>query len=114
MIKTRIAAAAAIFSFGLAAVGGAVVAVAVPANAETPAAVQVDGTSMIGTAGQAVGDARMVSEELAGATRGPDVTPVSAPGSAATRDHTLFPHNPAPHSDHDGQGHKGSNQPQPH
>ena len=33
MIKTRIASGAAIFTFGLAALGGAVVAIAAPANA---------------------------------------------------------------------------------
>jgi hypothetical protein len=105
MIKTRIAGTAAIFTFGLAALGGTVVAIAAPANAET-------GTSMTGTAGPAVANAREVSDELEGATRGPNVSPVPAPGSAATQQHELFPHSPAPHSDHDGQGHKGSNEEQ--
>ena len=35
MIKTRIAGAAAVFTFGLAALGGTVVAIAAPANADT-------------------------------------------------------------------------------
>ena len=35
MIKTRVAGTAAIFTFGLAALGGTVVAIAAPANAET-------------------------------------------------------------------------------
>jgi hypothetical protein len=38
MIKTRIASTAAVFTFGLAAVGGTVVAIAAPANAETGSA----------------------------------------------------------------------------
>jgi hypothetical protein len=110
MIKTRVASAAAIFSFGVAALGGAVVAVAAPASADTQPIVQVEGTSMTGTAGPAVNDARVVSEELATATRGPGVATVPAPGSAAVQDHTPFPHNAAPHSEHNGQGHKGSNE----
>ncbi len=114
MIKTRIATAATIFTFGLAGLGGAVVAIASPAHADAPVTIQIEGTAMTGTAGQSVADARAVSQELAGATRGPDVAGVPAPGSAATQSHTLFPHNPAPHSDHGGQGHKGSNQLQPH
>jgi hypothetical protein len=115
MIKTRIASAAAIFTFGLAGLAGTVVAIAAPAYADTQTTVAVDGTTMTGTAASAVEDAREVSEELAGATRGPDVSPVPAPGSAATRDHALFPGSPAPHSDHNGQGHKGGNdQPRSH
>ena len=107
MITTRIATAAAILTFGLAGLGGAVVAIAAPAHADT---VRVDGTSMTGTAGPAVEDAGSIPHELEAATRGPNVTDVPAPGSAATGHHILFPHNPAPHSDHDGQGHKGTNQ----
>ncbi|KAA0108705.1 hypothetical protein [Mycolicibacterium sp. P1-5] len=110
MIKSRVASAAAIFSFGIAALGGAVVAVAAPASADTQPIVQVEGTSMNGTAGQAVNDARMVPDELADATRGPHVAAVPAPGSAAAQEHTPFPHNAAPHSEHNGQGHKGSNE----
>ena len=110
MIKTRIASAAAIAAFGLAALSGTVVAIAAPANADTNSVVTVDGTSMSGTAGPAVADARSIPEQLAEATRGPDVAHVPAPGSAAVQDHTPFPHNPAPHSDHNGQGHKGSNE----
>jgi hypothetical protein len=108
MIKNRIASAAAIATFGLAALSGAVVAFAAPASADT--ATKVDGTSMTGTAGQAVADARAVPEELANATRGPEVSRVPAPGSAATQDHLPFPHTPTPHSDHNGQGHKGGNE----
>ncbi|AKK28193.1 hypothetical protein [Mycobacterium sp. EPa45] len=110
MIKNRIASAAAIVTFGLAAFGGTVVAIAAPANAETPGAVQVEGTDMTGTAGQAVEDARAIPEELADATRGPDVAAIPAPGSAAAQEHTLFPRDAAPHSEHNGQGHKGSNE----
>jgi hypothetical protein len=111
MITTRIATAAAILTFGLAGLGGTVVAIAAPAHADT---VHVDGTTMTGTAGPAVEDASRITDELQAATRGPNVTPVAAPGTAATQHHILFPHNPAPHSEHDGQGHKGSNQPRGH
>lgn len=111
MITTRIATAAALVTFGLASLGGAVIAIAAPANADT--GIQVDGTTMTGTAGPAVQDARTIPVELEGATRGPDVNQVPAPGSAATRVHHVFPNNPAPHSDHDGQGHKGGNE-RPH
>ena len=104
MIKTRIAGTAAIVTFGLAALGGTVVAIAAPANAET---------SMTGTAGPAVADASRVPDELQGATRGPNVSPVPAPGSAAPQQHVPVPHSPAPHSEHNGQGYKGSNE-QPH
>jgi hypothetical protein len=114
MIKTRIAGAAAILAFGLAGLGGTLVAIAAPAHADTDTVV-VDGTSMIGTAGAAVQDADRIPNELEAATRGSDVTAVPAPGSAATEVHVAFPLNAAPHSDHDGQGHKGGNeQPHPH
>jgi hypothetical protein len=110
MITTRIATAAAILTFGLAGLGGTVVAIAAPAHADTATITQVDGTSMTGTAGPAIEDADTIPNELEGATRGPNVTAVPAPGSAATQQHVPFPHNPAPHSDHEGQGHKGSNE----
>ena len=109
MIKTRIATTAALFTFGLASLGGIVVAIAAPANADADTTT-VDGTAMTGTAGEAVDDAREVPQELENATRGSGVTSVPAPGSAATGVHLPFPNNPAPHSDHDGQGHKGSNE----
>ncbi|WP_019971671.1 hypothetical protein [Mycobacterium sp. 141] len=111
MIKTRIASTAAIFTFGLAALGGAVFAA--PASAAPETTVTVDGTAMKGTAGPSVEDAGRVANELESATRGPNVTGVSAPGSAATKVHVLFPHDPAPHSDHNGQGHKGGNETRP-
>jgi hypothetical protein len=107
MIKIRIASAAAVFTFGVAALGGTVVAIAAPANAETGSTSSVDGTSMTGTAGPSLDDARKVSDELQDATRGPNVTSVPAPGTAATQEHVPFPH--TPHSPHEGQGHKGSN-----
>jgi hypothetical protein len=113
MIKTRIAGAAALVTFGLAALGGTAVAIATPAGAETgtgTTATRVDGTSMTGTAGPAVNDARAIPNTLADATRGPEVSRVPAPGSAASQRHDLFPHSPSPHGDHDGQGHKGSNE----
>lgn len=120
MTKTRIASAAALFTFGFAALGGTVLAVAAPANAETAAtsstSSQTSGDKVTpnetlpGTAGQAVADASEVSDELANATRGPNVAAVPAPGSAATTEHVPFPHNAAPHSEHNGQGHKGSNE----
>lgn len=110
MITTRIATVAAILTFGLAGLGGAVVAIAAPAHADTATITHVDGTSMTGTAGPAVEDAGQISHELQAATRGPDVTAVAAPGRAATGHHVLFPGNPAPHSEHGGQGKKGSNQ----
>jgi hypothetical protein len=110
MITTRIATAAAILTFGLAGLGGAVVAIAAPAHADTATTTHVDGTPMTGTAGPAVEDAGQITNELESATRGPNVAAVPAPGSAATQQHVPFPHNPAPHGDHDGQGHKGSNE----
>jgi hypothetical protein len=106
-ITRRIATAAAILSFGLAGLGAAVVAIAAPAHAADT--IQVDGTSMTGTAGPAVQDAGQITNDLEAATRGPNVTAVPAPGSATTQTHVSFPGNPAPHSDHAGQGHKGSN-----
>jgi hypothetical protein len=108
MIKTRIASAAAILTFGLASLGGIVVAIATPANAETETTTTVDGTSMTGTAGQAVDDARTVPDQLQDATRGPNVTSVPAPGSTVTGEHVPFPL--TPQSPHEGQGHKGSNE----
>ena len=114
MIRTRIATTAALVTFGLASLGGIVVAIAAPANADTDTTT-VDGTAMTGTAGQAVNDAREVPTELEDATRGADVTSVPTPGSTATGVHLPFPNTPAPHSEHNGQGHKGSNeQAQPH
>jgi hypothetical protein len=113
MIKTRIASVAAVFTFGLVSLGGTVVAIAAPTNAETETTSSVDGTSMTGTAGPAVTDARRIPDELEDATRGPDITRVPAPGSAARQEHEPFPH--TPHNPHEGQGHKGSNeQPRPH
>ena len=112
MIKTRIAGTAAVLTFGLAAVGGTVVAIAAPANAETGRGSSPD-SSMTGTAGPAVAQAREVPDVLEDATRGPNVVLVPAPGSAATRVHVPFPQ--TPHNPHEGQGHKGSNEkPQPH
>ena len=110
MITTRIATAAAILTFGLAGLGGTVVAIAAPAHADTATITQVDGTSVTGTAGAAIEDAAAIPHALEDATRGHDVTAVPAPGTAATQAHIPFPHNPAPHSDHEGQGHGGSNQ----
>jgi hypothetical protein len=110
MITTRTATAAALLTFSLAGLGGAVVAIAAPAHADTTTSTHIDGTTMTGTAGPAVQDAATIPNELEDATRGPNVAAVPTPGSAATTVHVTFPHNPAPHSDHDGQGHKGSNE----
>jgi hypothetical protein len=110
MITTRIATAAAILTFGLTGLGATVVAIAAPAHADTATITHVDGTPMTGTAGPAVEDADTIPHELEDATRGPDVTAIPTPGSATTQQHVPFPHNAAPHSDHDGQGHKGSNE----
>ena len=110
MITTRIATAAAILTFGLAGLGGTVVAIAAPAHADTATITHVDGTLMTGTAGPAVEDADTIPDELQDATRGPNVASVPTPGSAATQQHAPFPHDPAPHGDHEGQGHKGSNE----
>lgn len=119
MNKTRIASAAALFTFGFAALGGTVLAVAAPANADagagTTSSSQTSGDkvtpqeTLAGTAGPAVADAEQVSDELQAATRGPNVAPVPAPGSASSQEHVPFPHTPAPHSEHNGQGHKGGN-----
>jgi hypothetical protein len=118
MITTRIASAAALVTFGFAALGGTAVAIAAPASAETAATSSSSQNSgdkfspnenLPGTAGPAAADARQIPHELADATRGPDVANVPTPGSAATAEHVLFPHQPAPHSEHNGQGHKGSN-----
>ena len=120
MIKNRIASAAALFTFGFAALGGTVLAVAAPANADagtttTTSSSQTSGDkftpqeTLPGTAGPAVADAEQVSDELQAATRGPNVAPVPAPGTAATQEHVPFPHIAAPHSEHNGQGHKGGN-----
>ena len=95
MIRTRIATTAALVTFGLASLGGIVVAIAAPANADTDTTT-VDGTAMTGTAGQAVNDAREVPTELAEATRGADVTSVPTPGSTATGVHIAFPNTPGP------------------
>ena len=115
MITTRIATAAAILTFGLTGLGATVVAIAAPAHADTATTtIQVDGTPMTGTAGPAIGDADQITNALEAATRGPDVTPVPTPGGAAAEQHVLFPGEAAPHSDHNGQGHKGSNEPQGH
>ncbi len=110
MITTRIATAAAILTFGLAGLGGTVVAIAASAHADTATITQVDGTPMTGTAGPAVEDASTITHALEDATRGPNVTAVPAPGSANTQHHAPFPHDSAPHGDHEGQGHKGSNE----
>jgi hypothetical protein len=110
MIATRIATAAAILGFGLAGLGGTLVAIAAPAHADTTTVTHVDGTPMTGTAGHAVEDAGQITNELEGATRGPDVTAVPTPGSTATDAHVTFPGQTAPHGDHAGQGHKGSNE----
>ena len=110
MITTRIATAAAILAFSLAGLGGTVMAIAAPAHADTATVTHVDGTPMTGTAGPAVEDAGTITNELQDATRGPNVASVPAPGSAATQQHLPFPHNPAPHGDHEGQGHKGTNE----
>jgi len=109
LIATRIATAAAILSFGLAGLGATVAAIAAPAHADTVTITHVDGTAMTGTAGPAIEDADTIPHELEDATRGADVTIVPTPGSAATEAHIPFPHDAAPHSDHDGQGHKGTN-----
>jgi hypothetical protein len=69
---------------------------------------------MTGTAGPAVDDARAIPQQLEDAGRGADVTGVPTPGASATGRHLPFPYSPTPHSDHDGQGHKGANnQPNP-
>ena len=66
MITTRIATAAAILTFGLAGLGGTVVAIAAPAHADTATITHVDGTPMTGTAGPAVEDAGSIPDELRG------------------------------------------------
>ena len=109
-IATRIATAGALLTFGLTGLGATVVAIAAPAHADTVTITHVDGTSMTGTAGPAIEDADTIPHELEDATRGPDVAAVPAPGSATTQAHVPFPHDAAPHSEHNGQGHKGSNE----
>ncbi|MCV7419459.1 hypothetical protein H7K45_02815 [Mycobacterium yunnanensis] len=110
MITTRIATSAAVLAFGLTGLGATVVTLAAPAQADTATVTHVDGTPMTGTAGPAVEDAGRITNELEGATRGPNVAAVPTPGSATTVQHVPFPLNPAPHSEHAGQGHKGTNE----
>ena len=107
MFTTRIATTAALFTFGLASFGGAVVAIAAPAHADTT--VTVVGTAMSSSAGQAVDDAKVITDELEDVTRGSNVSSVPTPGSAATGAHAAFPLTPA--NPHEGQGKKGSNEP---
>ncbi len=115
MIKNRIAGAAALLTFGFAAFGGIAVAISAPAHADADTSSQTSGDmfapgeNFSGTAGAAVADAKEVSDDLQAATRGPNVSPVPAPGSAATQAHDVFPRQAAPHSEHNGQGHKGGN-----
>jgi hypothetical protein len=73
LITNRISTAAALVAFGLAGLGGTLVAVAAPAHADTATITQVDGTSMTG-----------------------------------------IPHQTAPHGEHEGQGHKGTNEQHDH
>ena len=107
MITTRIATAAAILTFGLAGLGGTIVAIAAPAHADTAIITQIDGTPMTGTAGPAVEDADTIPHELEDATRGPNVTTVPAPGTAATQTHIPFPHNSCPAQRPRGSGPQG-------
>ena len=84
MIKTRIASTAALFTFGLAALGGTVVAIAAPANADpgttSPSATSVQDNAQSGN--------KFEPEK-----------------------HALFPDTPqSPHEDH---GHKGMNEAYP-
>ena len=84
MIKIHIASAAALFTFGLAALGGTVVAIAAPANAETGS------TSSSATSGQ-------------------DST--KSDNKFEPEEHAVFPDSPqSPHEDH---GHKGMNEAYP-
>lgn len=97
MIKTRIASAAAVLTFGLAALGGTVVAIAAPANAETGTTSSSGSTSTSGTAS---------TSDKSGHDRAP------AENKFEPAKHESFPS--APHSPHEGHGHKGSNEPHSH
>src|SRR5258708_13394188 len=84
MITTRIATAAAILTFGVAGLGGTIVAIAAPAHADTATITQVDGTPMTGTAGPAIEDADTIPHELEDAPRGPNATTLPPPATPST------------------------------
>lgn len=86
MIKTRIAATAAMFSFGIAAFSGIAAATA---NADAEG-----GTVMTPTAEQAVDNARTAYDQQLGAARNGNSVNVPAPGSAEAVRHQAFPETP--------------------
>lgn len=103
MIKTRLASAAAVFTFGLAALGGTALAIAEPANAETVTSSTSGSMSTSGTASTSDTSGQVVA--------GPGSTVTSGNKSEPKR-HEPFPHQP--HSPHQGQGKKGRNEPHAH
>ena len=86
MIRTRIAATAALITFGLAALG-AIFAAAAHADTE-------NGTTMTGTAEQSVEHARTALDEQLDAARNGNSVNVPQPGSAQTQRHQAFPETP--------------------
>jgi hypothetical protein len=98
VIKTRIASTAAVFTFGLAAIGGTVLTVAAPANAAPNAS---DPT----VSSRESNKVAPVIHELF------PVTPSGTSHRFEPSEHRMFPTEAAPHSDHLGHGHKGLNEP---
>jgi len=86
MIKTRIAGTAALFTFGLAALGGIAAATA---HADTQ-----DGNVMTPTAEQSIENARTAFDQQLDAARDGNGVNVPAPGSAEAVRHQAFPETP--------------------
>ncbi len=84
MIKTRIASTAALFTFGLAALGGTVVAIAAPANTESQS--PADKVAAGQPLRKVALDAMPVStvDKLRVRTTSPNAGPISKVGSAPT------------------------------
>jgi hypothetical protein len=82
MIKNRIASTAALATFGLAALGGAVVAVAAPANAETGAS----GTTTSSDGTTTSGGTRTHPNSKVGSTPTPNVSSTGGAHTSVTSD----------------------------
>jgi hypothetical protein len=86
MIKTRLAATAALLTFGLAAFAGILAATA---HADTDG-----GTTMTPTAEQSIENARTAFDQQLDAARDGNTVNVPAPGSADNDRHQAFPETP--------------------